>query len=233
MPPSRHRHETHHGAADRRLAAAGFADQAERLAGRKGQAHAVDGTHGADRPAQDLAADREMHLQVLDGEKRRALDRGARSFGGAPRREDRGDGTAWALRRSGRRTLCPPSMVREAGSSDAQRDRPAARPQRGWNEQPAAMRDGVGGWPGIGSSRPPRASSLGALFSKAAGIGMARSLENIARRSPGLDDAPAIHDRDALRDFGNHAKIVRHQNGRRARRRLAPAPAVPALAPAP
>ena len=50
---------------------------------------------------------------------------------------------------------------------------------------------------------------------------MARPLENIAHACR-LDDAPAVHDRDAPRDFGHDAEIVRHQNGRRARRRLAP-----------
>ena len=55
-------------AADRRLAAAGLADQAERLALIQRERHAVDGAHLA-RPAQQHAAEhREPDVQVLNFE---------------------------------------------------------------------------------------------------------------------------------------------------------------------
>ena len=62
-----------HAARHRRFAAAGFADQAERLADAEREADAVDRMHGADLPAQHAAAHRIMLDEVGD------LEQGARS----------------------------------------------------------------------------------------------------------------------------------------------------------
>ena len=59
-------------AADRGLAAAGFADQRERLAGADFQRHAVDRVDVAGRAAQQALLDREMLLEVLDLEHQRS-----------------------------------------------------------------------------------------------------------------------------------------------------------------
>ena len=58
---------------DRRLAAARFADEAERLAARDLEAHAVDRLDDGDRPLQDPAADREVLDEVADLDERRRL----------------------------------------------------------------------------------------------------------------------------------------------------------------
>jgi hypothetical protein len=54
-----------HGARHRRLAAAGFSDEAQRLADTEREADAVDRMHGADLPAQHAAAHRKMLDEVL------------------------------------------------------------------------------------------------------------------------------------------------------------------------
>jgi hypothetical protein len=67
------RQEAEHGAPEGRLAAAGFADQAERLARPQVEGHAVDGPQRRRRLAgEKAAADREVHLQIVDREQRRA-----------------------------------------------------------------------------------------------------------------------------------------------------------------
>ena len=59
--------QLHDAARHRRLAAAGLADDAERLALPEGEADPVDGLHGADLLLEDdPAGDREVLLQVLD-----------------------------------------------------------------------------------------------------------------------------------------------------------------------
>ena len=68
------------GAPEGRLAAAGFADQAERPAGLDPQGHAVDRADLADRAAQERRAHREIRLEVPDLEQRRH----ARSAAGTP-----------------------------------------------------------------------------------------------------------------------------------------------------
>src|SRR5262249_28099130 len=57
--------------AERRLAAAALADQAERLAGGDLERHAVDRLDRAAPAAKEAAADREVHAQVAHGEERR------------------------------------------------------------------------------------------------------------------------------------------------------------------
>ncbi len=62
--------QSQHGARYRRLAAAGFADQAERLAGAEREADAVDRMHGADLAAKHAAAHRVVLDQIGHLEKR-------------------------------------------------------------------------------------------------------------------------------------------------------------------
>ena len=57
-------------AAGGRLAAAGFADQAQRLAGGDVEAHAVDGVHAVELAREQAAADREVLDQILDAQQR-------------------------------------------------------------------------------------------------------------------------------------------------------------------
>ncbi len=65
--------ETKDAARHRRLAAAGFADQPERLSDANGKAHAVHGMHGADFAAKDAASHRIMLFQVRYFEQRSRL----------------------------------------------------------------------------------------------------------------------------------------------------------------
>ena len=51
--------------AGRRFAAAGFADEAQRLAGVDVEADVVDRVHVVDHAGEDAAADREIDLQIL------------------------------------------------------------------------------------------------------------------------------------------------------------------------
>ena len=73
-----------HGARQRRLAATGFADDAERLALAQREAHAVDGAQRLGLGEQPLAAHREINLQVVDVQQcfRRAAARVARVLRG-------------------------------------------------------------------------------------------------------------------------------------------------------
>src|SRR6202007_634687 len=61
--------QAQHAARDRRLAAAGFADEAERLADAKRKAHAIDRMHGADPAPQNAAAQRIVFYEVGDLEE--------------------------------------------------------------------------------------------------------------------------------------------------------------------
>ena len=63
------------------------------------------------------------------------------------------------------------------------------------------------------------------------GVGMAGICEDLLDRS-GLDDAAAIHDGYAVRDFCDDAEVVRDEDHRRARFSLAPREHRQALAPA-
>ncbi|MHC2477417.1 hypothetical protein ACVJF0_008394 [Bradyrhizobium elkanii] len=58
------------GAADRRLAAAGFADQREGLAASDLKGHAIHGVDRAGAAAEQAAANRKMLLEVVDLEQR-------------------------------------------------------------------------------------------------------------------------------------------------------------------
>jgi hypothetical protein len=58
--------EPQQGEAQRRLARARFAHQADRVALAQGEAHAVDGFHVTDRAAQEAALDGKVHLDVVE-----------------------------------------------------------------------------------------------------------------------------------------------------------------------
>ena len=67
--------------ADRRLPAAGLADEAERLAAADRQRHVVDGAHVADVPIEDEAAlDREVELQPVELDERARPVPGGHAF---------------------------------------------------------------------------------------------------------------------------------------------------------
>ena len=57
------------GAAERRLAAAAFADQPERFTRRDAEAHVVHRLHGFADAAENPVLDGKMHLQVFDVEQ--------------------------------------------------------------------------------------------------------------------------------------------------------------------
>src|SRR4051794_23263798 len=71
-------------ATDRRLAAAGLADETERLAAADRERHAVDRADETDGPLQDAALDREELPEIAD------LDEGHRGVRGSDRRRRRG-----------------------------------------------------------------------------------------------------------------------------------------------
>src|SRR5262249_51200957 len=68
-----------HGTAGRRLAAARFAHQAQRLALADGEAHAIDGIDMAHGTAQHALLYREVLLEILDLEDRRRVSHGRAS----------------------------------------------------------------------------------------------------------------------------------------------------------
>ena len=72
--------ESHDGAAGGCLAAAGFAHEADRLAGIHRQADAIDCPHPAHRPFEDARLDGEMHLQPVDHQQRLPRDLGLSYF---------------------------------------------------------------------------------------------------------------------------------------------------------
>src|SRR4029077_12200648 len=64
--------QAQHAAAGGRFAAAGFADQAERLAGINVEVDAIDRLHGAGLPLEQAGVDRECLGEVFDLQQRRA-----------------------------------------------------------------------------------------------------------------------------------------------------------------
>ena len=73
MRPLR-RDEPRQREAERGLAGAGFADDAERLAGAQRQVDAIDGLHVIDGPAQEAGLDRKPDLEVLGLDDDRLLE---------------------------------------------------------------------------------------------------------------------------------------------------------------
>ena len=92
-----------------------------------------------------------------------------------------------------------------------------ASAQRGANAQPGSGSSGLATWPGIAfrrrRSRIAASSSSarrGRHASKPARIRMARPLEQRVHVAL-LDDAPAVHDDDAVGDLGDDAQVVRDE----------------------
>ena len=153
--------QAEHGAAEGRLAAARFADDAERLAGAQLEADAVDRLERqVAAPQQAADRDREMDREVLDLEQRLA-------HGSPP------DGRPWPGRGANSQQLAA-----------APRQRSNAKAQRSRNAQPPA---GPGGSAAArGSSRArPLAARRGAASSPAApGCTDAAGRRRAARSAP-------------------------------------------------
>src|SRR6266545_4102321 len=143
----------------RRLARAGLADQAERLAGVDVERDVVDGLDVVDRPVDEHALlHREVLLQVPNAEEGLvAVTRPRCAFEevchlaptGWPMRSDAG----WA-----ERTQCPGRISRSSGGTIAQSSWPAYG-QRGAKRQAGGGAIRSGGRPGIEVRRPCRTSS--------------------------------------------------------------------------
>ncbi len=197
----------------RRLAAAGFADDAERLAlaARRARRPARRGPPGVwppnsvrpppkVRPASSMAsmapsAIARLRLAADAGSARRAPRRARSSAIGA--------GAAVGL---------------------------GARAALG---EGAALRQVVdhGGRPSMASSRRSGSPSTGTQSISLRGVGMARRRQDVLGR-PGLDDLAGIHHRDAVADRRDHAEIVGDEQDARRRARGAACPAATGSAPA-
>ena len=173
--------ELEDGPSDRRLAAAGLADQAERLATADAERHVVDRSHPADPALEDPLAHRELHPQVLDREQVALPDVGSTAGTGCCG-ETRSCGLPGRLcvrvdpcrgrvarvlpdvprDRAASRSARPPSTrpngAAPTGISDgfSWMDRSTAYGQRGWNGQPSGRSIRSGGTPVIGVRREPR-----------------------------------------------------------------------------
>ena len=117
------------------------------------EADAVDRPHVPGRAAQEPGLDGKVDLQVLDHEQRRP-PRPARP---APARHRVQACRCAAAARPPRRSGRPPAGAVRPGAAAGPRRRRSRRSrpigQRGWKGQPGGRSVGVGGWPGIGSSR--------------------------------------------------------------------------------
>ncbi len=187
------------------------------------QADAVDSAHRSLHPPQQPRADREMHLQVADLEEREAVRRlvggGAGRCGQGGRAHRRGELLGEVAGRPVRRAFAAHRpQLRRGGAADC----PARR------QSAARMERAAAGHVGrrrrlAGNGIEPVARHIDARRAAEQGrrVGMARMGEDVADR-PGLDDAPAIHHRHAVRDLGDDAEIVRDQHDGGARLPLAP-----------
>ena len=161
-------------AAERRLAAARLADDAERLTPQDAEVHPVHRAHLADRVLEDAGLDREPLDEVLDAEdlvriglrcgdsRRRPAPERSRSRASSRR------GGCHSLRRELFREVAGGDVVAEVtqlGNLRAAARAPLGqRVQRGWNAQPGGGLIMLGGWPGIGSRRSWSESSRARLF---------------------------------------------------------------------
>ena len=189
--------QAQHGAAERRLAAAGFADEAEDLAGPHRQADPADRAH---RPAGSAAA---SGARRRAARSRRAISRiGSRRSSCA----DRSPARRKARNRPGARR---PARSRCGGRS-AQIGRASA--QRGAKRQPGGARNGDGTAPGMPTNESARS---GWQASSARVYGCFGRREDAPRR-PGLDALPGIDDADVVAQLGDDAEIVRDEQHRQA-----------------
>src|SRR3954467_5339692 len=146
-------------AGDRGLAAAGLADEADRLAALDRQRDVVHGTDVADVAIQhEPALDREPDLQVLDLDERPASVRAAHAVAAVLVRSH--SSTATGLKHA---TWWPGSISVSRGTS--RRERSISNRQRGWNGHASGGCSMFGGDPSIGWRRVRRAaSSRGTLW---------------------------------------------------------------------
>ncbi len=202
--------EPEHGPCDRRLAAAAFADEAERLALGDREAHVIDGVHHAAPATEEAAAHRVVLGEVRHGEQR---------HGGV------GITHAWPPRDrlpSTPRSAPPPSPRAAAIRCG---NRAVVKPHRGANAQPTIGSERDGTVPAISASRlrlrleldirVPDSAKLRNRIEQASRIGMPGSREQVGHRCF-LDLATRIHDDHALGHLGDHAEIVRDEHDRRA-----------------
>src|SRR6185295_4996668 len=113
------------------LAAARFADEAERLAGGDVEAHVIDGVDAIDLAREDPAADREIFDEAVDAQQR---------LGHCPRASARTQAT-----------LCCAAISRSGGIASLQTS--AANRQRGAKRQPGAGFRRLGTVPAMASRR--------------------------------------------------------------------------------
>ena len=216
-----------HRAAERRLAAAGLADEPERLARAQRQVDAVDGVHLADAPLEDAGRDREVLDETLDAEDlaaflgalvnlllgRRCLGRLAHASGSDGLDELAGASLELLGEVARRQMLASRPIGRSGGSSSRQRTRPCERKQRGWNGQPGGRLIRLGGWPGIGRSHSSSAVSFGRLSISPTVYGWRGVAEDRVHVAE-LDDLAGVHDDHAVGQLGDQAEVVRDQDRR-------------------
>ena len=183
--------QTEHGAAECRLAAAGFADDAERLAGMQLEAYAIDRLERHKAPPQQAAdRDREMHREVLDAEQRRAHASRSR----------------WQ------------ALARGASNSSSRghsAQRSNAKAQRLRNAQPSGNAWRFGGCPGIVLRSAAVGSSSRGIELSRPRVRMLRVVEDRLHR-PYLDDPAGVHHHHPIAQPGDHAEIVSDQHDRHA-----------------
>ena len=191
--------------AERRLAAAGLADQAEDLAALDREIDALDRVHdcggsaptdamrirsaSVGRRAKCLLAPRTSRMRRASSRGSRARADGGSDSAGPPRLRP-------ADRPRGRR----PSR---AGSAGGRRNR---RPRV----------EGAAPCRGSARRRAPRAASSRNRVEQAARVGMARARRARRPTRPGLDDAAGIHHGDPVGELGHDGEVVRDPDQRRA-----------------
>ena len=153
--------EPEDGAADGGLAAAGFADQAERLARRDRERHVVDRLHRRDLRGEEAGAaerHREVFAQCVDLQQRLGEFSRGRNGGRLRARPGRIPACRPRSPRRGCRPRRGRGRSRATGRSAAHR-RPARYGQRGAKRQPSGGERRSGGRPSMVSSRTPRGRS--------------------------------------------------------------------------
>ena len=214
--------QAHDAAAKRRLAAAGLADQPQRLAGGKVERDVGDGAHMRDRAIEDHpAAHRKRLHQLAHRQDRlvlaslmgcappmRTMLRHLGQMAGAPGRPDEAQGRPLdAAAGLGQRAA---RMERAARRPVAQGRRPALDPDQ---RRVAGIERRQGG-------------------EQASGVGMARVVEH-GIDVAALDDAAGVHDGDRIGHAGDHAEVVRDQDQPDAEAGAQALPAPPGSAPGP
>ncbi len=202
-----HQHPGH-----RRLAAAGLADDAQRLAPVQVEGDAVDRLDGADLPPeQDALGEREVLDQAADLQdrlgrplvRRPALRRGPRRHPRAPSRSPRHSCQKWqALARPGSTSYSGGTSVRQTSRAIG---------QRGLKAQPGGMRCRFGGRPLIAYSSWPFWSSRGIDSQQALGVRVGGRRVDVVHRG-GLHDPARVHHRDLVGDVGDHPEVVGDQD---------------------